>query len=460
MNEGRRRWALGAAGAALLAVLAVKSIAVFLSAFAVADLTEQRQAMLAAGKAPTPRQLADELIDFLSAARWAPGDADIWYALGRNLHRLADDGTPVPAVARQALAAAFSLPLPPSAVEERAWRLTAARAAYDRAIAANQLVSGARFWRLAAQLAEQPTDPRQWAARIKPEVERALVYDAQDPAMRRAAGELALAHDDLPTALQWFRASLTWKLDGLEEVVEALLSTPDGDRRLGEAIPNTAEAWRRLARYLFSLWRVDTARWAFLHAMRLAGTTPIWMTGEQALLDGDFSADPERMLHPWVIEPARGVQLAREAAPSDPVGLTAVFEGGPGNWYHVTQLAPVEPGRRYRLSARVRVQGFGADETLGVEAVHPFDPALFAANAKCYAAPPDRHSGRREGWPVSAAQFVRVEQEFVVPDGLRMLSVRLRRFGGESLRSGRVWFTDVSLEELPPSPPAPAAEGL
>jgi len=425
----------------LLAVLFGKAGAVFLSSVPAHELTMERRMLREAGKTPSPEHLIHEWSSRSRALYWSPGDADLWFQLGRNLHRVALADVPVPKSYLGEIGAFLSLPAPQQPGDQRELLLTGAIAAYDRAVAANQLVSGARFWRLAARDAIAADKPEPWENALKPAVQKALEFDPNDPAAWRAAGEMALRHDDPDAAVLWLKGSLTVKLDGLERVAETLLTLPEGSRRFGEVIPEKAEAWKRLARYLFTQWRVPSAVEAFDHAMRLAGTTAIRPPEGEAVSDGDFADDSERLLHPWRIEAARGVKTIRRVEQRQ---LEVVFQRGPANWYHVWQEVAVEPGRNYRLSASLQVDGFSPDETFGVEAVHPYEISLFAANARCYAAAGPSY---RQPLPVSDGRFVTVETTFRAPDGVRVLIVRPRRFGGDEKASGTLRIRAVSLRQ-------------
>jgi tetratricopeptide (TPR) repeat protein len=295
-------------------------------------------------------------------------------------------------------------------------------------------------------------EPAQWTATLRSQVEAALRYDPHDPTAWRAAGDLAWRFVDWDTAARWYRQSLAWKPDGLEHIAERLLSLPDGAMRLAAVLPPHPDAWRRLARYQFVQWRFASARESFAKAMQLANRRAVVPPAGEAVYDGSFTAAPELLLSPWMIESARGVEIKRRRADHDPPRLEATFRLGPGNWYHVAQHVMVEPGRRYRLTARVRVDGFEPEETFGVEVVHPYHLGLFAANAKCYADLP-LAARLREPWPVCAKEFTTVEQTFTAPDDVLMLDLRLRRFDGDEARGGKVEFTDVSLQPLPDAPP-------
>lgn len=408
------------------------------------------------GREPSPAQLAAELDGLIRTLRRASGDADTWYCLGRNLHRLADADLALDPVIRQRLLRLLEMNPDFENQVPRDFFLATAAAAYERAVRTNRLISGARFWLAAAEVARREPDPESWEKQYRPLVEEALRYDPLEPAIWRSAGDLAIEHDDLASAVAWYRSSLNWKLDGLEKVVAHLLTAPDGLRRLAEVVPETGEAWRRLADYLFEQWRFSGAEAAFDHALELENKQAIRPPAGEAVLDGDFDQDADRLLHPWVVQSARGALVKRETAEDGKGSLKISFQNGPANWYHVSQLVEVTPGRRYRLSARVRVEGFAAEEQFGVEVVHPFDARLFAKDARC-------NAGKRyglaedDGLPVSRGEVVVVETVLVVPDGsgadeagaLRMLRVRLRRFGGDPQASGKVIFSGVSLRLLP-----------
>jgi len=450
-----------------LAGLGVKALTVFLAETPARAVALERRQWREIGRDPSPTQLAAEVGDLLRTLRRAPGDADSWYCLARNLHRLAGADVLLEPTSRQELTARLALNPDLENGPPPAFFLAAAGAAYQRAIDANRLISGARFWQTAAEMARRGPDVERWMQHDKRQVQQALRYDPQEPAIWRSAGDLAIEHGDLDAAIEWYRYSLSWKLDGLEKIVARLLAAPDGSRRLAEAIPENGEAWRRLADYLFRQWRFSAAESAFERALSLENKQPIRAPEGEAVLDGEFRLDADLLLHPWVIQSVRGAMVKRETTDEGKGVLKISFQNGPANWYHVSQLVEVQPGRRYRLSANVRVEGFAADEQFGVEVVHPFEARLFAKDARCRA-------GQRYGWSrddglaVSRGAFVVVETEVTVPDGngagadagaLRMLRVRLRRFGGDPQAHGKVAFTGVSLRLLPETKDAVLDEG-
>jgi len=424
-----------AAFLSLLAVLAGKSLTITIGAFYSRAVALERRQLQLAQERPSPAHLAEEIERLDRALRWSSCDSDALYLKARNLHRLAllDDE-----VDRRLVRAALG-----GQGDDRAALLSAAVAAYDRAVACNALVSGARFWRLSAQLSLAAADRQRWREQYRGAVAAALKYDPHDAAILRAAGDLALAYGDEEAARSWHRQALALRLDGLEEIAAQWLDRLGGPAALDEVIPRTGEARRRLAQFYFGEWLFADARDVFTTALALAGDTPVWPEAEETIADGDFRAEERLLLHPWEIEPVRNVRLERQSDKQGTSFLRASFHHGPFNWYHVFQRVPVEPGRRYRLSARVRVEGFVATEEFGVEAVHPYAAELFSAGARCRAG---GAAAENDAMPVSAGRFVDTAVEFDVPPDLRLLTVRLRRFGVGRAEKGFVDFAAVSLK--------------
>ncbi len=422
----------------LAVVLVVKSLAVFMAAVEIRQVVETRR-MVPAGSHLTDDALVAELPALAAALFWTPGDADLHSQYGRDLHRLAVTGIVLPPSLLRDLAARFRMP---ANTESRILLLTGAIRSYEAAVRANALVPGARVWRVAAVVARDGADRQRWDRELRAEMQAALFYDPEEPGLWRTAGGLALDHGDTRSAVAWYQHSLQRQLDGLEEIAERLTLMVDGERLLAEAIPHTPAALRRLARWQFDAWRFADAQRTWTEALRLAKTTPLWASDGEAVLDGDFGEDESRLLHPWVVAPLAGVTVERRAAGVERF-VSILFNRGVDNWYHVTQQVPVEPGRRYRLSARVRVQGFAPEDRLGVEAVHPYAAEFFAAVALCQAATTERSNGI----PVSNGQWVTVSTDLMVPPNLHLLSIRLRRAGTAS-GTGQVDFASVSLRRL------------
>jgi len=434
---------------ALLLVLAVKTLSVMIAAAASHEVAMERRSLRLAEVRPSAEQLAAEVLQLNRSLAWAPHDADTWYLRGRNQHRLAAAGAMLGREMMTALVGDADVDSFHQAM------LDGAIESYTRAIEANALISGARLWRVAARVARDGTDVALWRSQRKQETIDALRFDPSNPALWRVAGDLAWRHNDVEAAREWYRVALSEKQDDLETIVQNLLTRPEGEALVNEVVPVTGPALRRLAQYYFDNWRFADATETFAAALRLEGAEPIAPTGDETLLDGDFNLASEKLLHPWIVEPARGVSVARIAEPDQRSLLQVHFRRGPTNWYHVVQQVPVQPGRRYRLSALVRVEDFASSDTFGVEAVHPYAVDLFAADTRCHAG----RSKRSSALPASDGRFVRVQTDFVVPDGLRLLTVRLRRFSGKQESTGTVEFTGVSLQLLPEPEETPDAEG-
>lgn len=445
MNKMRANLPLVIVVGLLLALLAGKALAVMVSGAAVRTVALDRRSLQQAGMPLSPDQLETELRPLERGLFWSPCDAETWCHYARNLHRLAmsDRETHGDTLAR--LQKKWGLG---ADMDQRETLLRAAMFAYDEAIRHNALITGAHLWRIAAKVALDGANPENWRRELRAAVADALRYDPQDPALWRAAGDLAVRHGDPDTAAQWYRQSLTYRLDGLAQVADKLLLDPEGSGRLAEAVPETAPALRELARYYYARWRLAEAYQIFARALALEGIEPLAPSPGQALLDGDFSQSQDRLLYAWQTERAQGVSVKRVREEEDESFLSVRFRHGPDNWYHVYQQAPVIAGQRYRLSARVRSEGFSPATQLGVEVVHPYEASLYAASdARCRAR---RGSGSvaDKSLPVCGERFTLIETELTIPDGLWMVKVRLRMLDKGKKGAGRADFTDISLRQV------------
>ena len=333
---------------------------------------------------------------------------------------------------------------------------------------------------LRAALVQRPTHGAAWlrlaaiedqsgrAEAAEAALGRALAYDPHSVSLRWEAALLALRRGDSPLALENFRYVLTYdpsRRDAAFQLARSLLAPDepvsslfpddadvlrgilemavrDGDvdlskaaweRRVAMNPPLAPELQRRFLDLLLERGEGHTARrlWAAMAPItgRPEASDLVWNGGfEQGqLLGWGFDWQVRRV---WGVE----VRLDASQAASGRQSLRLAFNAFPTlDFDGVSQLVPVEEGRSYRLSARVRAQDFVTRSGLKLQVLAHDRDEVLAETAPV--------SGTTEGW-------VPLEAEVEVPPDVTLVRIRFRRErapGPEGNLGGKVWVDDVSL---------------
>ena len=177
---------------------------------------------------------------------------------------------------------------------------------------------------------------------------------------------------------------------------------------------------------------------------RLEAAESVWQswageTQTQATVyDGSFQEEPLNMAFGWRFARNPQVSVDRTTVTSyqGTHSLHLHFRGADNvNFYHVSQLVPVQPGKEYLLSFACRSRNLTTDQGVFVEVLGYRCKGLYAASE-----------------PITGSSaWVVQEVRFSPPAGCQAATIRIRR--KESLMfdnkiSGDYWLDDVKLQEL------------
>lgn len=426
----------------------VHSLALGMGSFALASY----RSLSRANYTPTDEADAGERARLLRDARaFIPSDAAL-REYGRFCFHMADSRDPgtLSAVLKVLLADKNSFDSSWDIEKMRTTLLFQAAAAFAEAAERNNWDAHSHFWAEAAWVqaargTEKYDSLVDWDV-IFGKFDRSFLLDPFDGKRLLAAGMVSLKIGDRERAKVYFRQALLLRPDLFDQVAGALVTTPTAIQDLAGVTPNTPAGQKKLYRHLMESWRFPEAREAWRRWRRLAGLFALESDQGVLVANGSFEKELGSSFHDWEVIGLPGVRVERKWEGNRSM-LSVSLDPGPDNYFHVYQDIPVEPGGRYRLRARLRAGGFGPETRLGVEVIHPLSPGLFAAGDQCY-----RSTGPAgESAKVCRGTFVDLEFEFIVPEGLPVIRLRLRRHGGGGEKSvpGVLDLGAVSLQALP-----------
>lgn len=160
--------------------------------------------------------------------------------------------------------------------------------------------------------------------------------------------------------------------------------------------------------------------------------------GSSCIFNGDFEHEPSGGPFDWHVDEAKGITAERDRVTryEGQYSLRLDFTGNDNPFYQgVKELVAVEPGR-YRLEGYVRTSRITGDEGIRFRANGTTRTQSIQAETPA--------AGGTEGWK-------RLSAEFLVPEGVRELDVRVIR--RKSLRidnqiTGTAWIDSVRLTRL------------
>lgn len=172
-------------------------------------------------------------------------------------------------------------------------------------------------------------------------------------------------------------------------------------------------------------------------ARHTAGREPGY-PGENCIYNGSFEREPAGTVFDWRMAAVKGAEVVREegGAKSGKWSLRVRFDGTENVAFgHVSQRAVVGPGE-YSFEAWVRPEEVSTNEGVGLRV---FD----AESAGRLDVRTERFRGTT-GW-------TRVERKFRVPEGTRLVEVRVVRepsWKFDNKIAGSVWIDEVSLKAV------------
>ncbi|MCZ7585329.1 MAG: hypothetical protein M5R36_19435 [Deltaproteobacteria bacterium] len=320
--------------------------------------------------------------------------------------------------------------------------LEIAVAAYREAARRNAVDADARFWETAARAELGELSAGDSIGRLRTIIE----LDPMRPDLWRAAGDHALRAGFEGDAAAFYEKALRLSYDGLEEIVAVLVNTRSGVEAAVAVVPDDPRAQHRLSAALFDAWHFTEAEDAW-RRYRTGAKLPIVERRSGELVTNAFFRDQLGSgFHDWTIVPAKGVKVSD---PGKADGLEIAFSPGPASYFHLQQDIPVAAGSASILSADFRLEPADTPVKIGIEAVHPMGPELFAAGDSCYVR---RRGLKAEGrsCDIGAEGEVRLRAVVHVPSVLPLIRVRVTRAAqdGETGVSGTMRISHVSLKPM------------
>lgn len=368
----------------LLFLLVYKSTTVFISEW---NLHKYRILAVKArdgGKLLTATEMANQYLWLVKAVKWAPKNSAPHFEFGRVLHRMAanDDKEKINTICDLA------------GIEKEKCNskefYSKAMEHYNQAITNNMYVSGARFWQLMALVALEdklppilfPKEDRISNQEIISRLEEAMKWEGQNPRLFLYAGDLAKRAGREDIAGGYYSKALLTRLDSTEAIVEKVALWDEGFAALEKIIPQTAVAQERLSKALVTQWRFDLAKEAWEKARRANGETVPIDPADNLVANGDFKDPMGSHFLGWKARKLPGVKIDFEPSVS---GAIIKLDRGPKQYFHFSQIIPVEPNKTYRFSARVKPSGseLRSGSSFGFEVIHPYDFTIWSKGAGC-----------------------------------------------------------------------------
>ncbi len=172
---------------------------------------------------------------------------------------------------------------------------------------------------------------------------------------------------------------------------------------------------------------------------RLAEAAPIWkkyFNDELLLYNGSFDKEPTNIAFDWRMGKPKGSTWRIEAGSANEEQAMRLHFSGTDNisYSHLSQIVPLEPGRKYLLSGRVKTDKLTTDQRPFLEVVG-FQCTIPSARTKIMA----------ESQPWTAFSL-----PFDVPEECRAVQVRVRREPSDhldNLLAGDLWLKDMAIED-------------
>jgi tetratricopeptide (TPR) repeat protein len=345
-----------------------------------------------------PEAVPRALREYGEAAALAPNDYMIWTEVGRARAALGDPEGGVAALKRAAeLAPNYAAPR---------WHL------------GNALLRAGRADEAFAELRRAAdADPSRYRAQVF-----SLAWQVYGPDLSRvveAVGKTPAARAQLVVVLAG-----RGLLDDASAVWEGLGEERRGQREAGEA----------LARALY-------AKAHYGRAVRVLSEAGVEDLGPGRVANGGFELDigpPTTQLFRWDVLPAAGAQTAIDAraASAGRRSLRVAFNASTqAEFSHVSQVVPVEPGARYRLTFSFKTEELQSVATLAVTVTDTAPPVTsLAASAPA---------------PAGTSDWRQVSLDFAAGPKTEAVVIRVVRAAcaeGACPIYGKIWYDDFHLE--------------
>lgn len=444
----RRGKIIGMIALAMGVLIVFKAITVFLAELPLHQYKAKQSIIRELQEPLTWHQIAHQVRSLKQSLFWCGTSSDAHYEMGRTLHRLALDNEEA-----DRLKICEGSGIDGARCDESSLLLVAMDH-YDRAVQLNRLQGGARFWRLAAQLAydernvaRQEADNVDVAPLAIGELTQAMAFEGKNPNLYRVAGTLANRLGNTEMAEDYYSKSLNLSLEGLEDILNNVLTWEDGHDRIDNIVPQTEQAQDRLAQALVEHWQFEMAKVHWERALSMRGETPPLTDPENLVTNGNFSHDLGTCFVDWQVQRLPGVSFKQQYEKGE--GLMFELFHSPRIYYHATQKIPVVPGTPYRFSALIKPEGrkLKPASRFGFEVVHPIDQNIWSAGHDCVIW---KKRGRNicEGSPENENGYFEMAFDFTPPQPLRMVILRFKWSGNPDI--GTVKISNIRIEKIEP----------
>jgi len=177
---------------------------------------------------------------------------------------------------------------------------------------------------------------------------------------------------------------------------------------------------------------------SLIHNDRLAQAAPIWkryFNHDRLLYNGDFAQEPSNTAFDWRISAPQGSSWRIEVGDGGGQAMRLHFSGTDNIGYsHLTQIVPLAPERKYRLTGQVKTDKLTTDQR----------PYLEVAGFQCPMAPV------RTAIVAASQPWTKLALPFEVPAECRAIEVRVRRDRSTHLDNrlgGDLWLQRLAIEK-------------
>jgi tetratricopeptide (TPR) repeat protein len=378
------------------------------------------------------------------AMRWEKNNGDIHFEAGRMYHRLSAIKQ-----SRRILHICKRLKIQTTSCKADGF-LDKAKSHYQLAIKNNRLADKARFWLLTASISQMlnETEGRDEkdAFKLLDNLDRIVSQGLARPEILRSAGDLAIKLGNEERALAYYKIAFSQSLEGLEDLVVKSRLWEAGAEALFEILPpENFEAFERLSDALIGQWRFGLAQRAWKTAADIDGADSVESASDNLVANGRFVDPIGAHFTGWKMMKRKGVVWDFGSGQK---GAWINLDDAPENYFHLTQIIPINPNQKYRFSALVRIDelDFTRAADIGFEVIHPLDVSLWSAIGRCEIVRVKEKAFCKNMEPVGEGLY-RIDFEFSPPSPLR--AIILRFIGAGGLKSGRVFVDAIRIEPIP-----------
>ena len=449
----------------LMALIILKGISAFISEIGLHTHRMELKYQTQTGADSTTTSPVDAYVRLERACMFSPANADIHFQIGRLLHRQAlKDFSDETMELAQKVAQKFEANVPNSAGKAIDLLLTEAQNEYHQAARYNRTVGQARFWSLMIDINKRQIKKQNFTLeelnKLLPEFEVALAADRRSADLYGYMADLFVDVGAPEESLKYYKKSLDISPAKLEEAIDNLLPFDNGEDLIGAILPDNPIYLSILANHLLQRWRVKGA-YHYWKKYREELNLPISAKNPTTnlVMNGDFESELDSTFPFWQIIDSADVKVTREkgSGTNGSWSLRADLSLGPWNWIHVLQYVQIPPSKKIRVTAKVRAEGFGPFDRVGIELVHPFDYRVLAVKDMCVPGVLDfQGSEQLEYVRACGRYYMDLAFDVELPDYLQLVQIRLIKYNvvQNPDAPGVVWFDDIKMEPIQDNAPA------